>query len=61
MILEAKRNNISRHSWDKGSRALETQEMGNVRGKLSDREGESSIWLEMKGIEDGDPVGKGLT
>lgn len=35
--------------------------MGNVRGTLLDREGELSIWLEMKGIRDGDPVVKGLT
>lgn len=35
--------------------------MGNVRRTLLDREGELSIWLEMKGIRDGDPVVKGLT
>lgn len=28
MILEVKRNKISRHSWDKGSRVLQIQENG---------------------------------
>lgn len=61
MVVEAKRKNISRHSWDKRSRVLQPQGNWKCEGKLSDRESESSIWLEMKGIRDGDSVVKGLT